>query len=88
MICDYVPLIRGLIDAFLLLEHAGPDEVNPDTAVRGMENIAASLLALGKSDQLALRVELGRIADNAQDEAYADFVRALPDMVGLASPQD
>lgn len=83
---DYLPLVHALIDAFLLLESAGPDEVDPDTAVRGMENIASSLLALQESDQVALRVELEQIAAHALDQAYRDFVHGLPDMIGLALP--
>jgi len=81
---DYLPLIHALIDAVLLLESAGPQEINPDTAVRGMENIASSLLVLDKSDQQALRQHLVEIADAARDEAYGKFVRSLPDMLGLA----
>ena len=82
---DVLPLVHALIDAFLLLEHSGPDEINADTAVRGMENMTSSLLALEHSDQLALRATLEQIAVGAQDQAYRDFVRALPDMIGLAS---
>ena len=83
---DDLPLVRALIDAFLLLESSGPDEVNSDTAVRGMENMASSLLALDRSDQLMLRTILEKLAENSQERAYKDFVRALPDMIGLASP--
>ncbi len=86
MIQNYLPLIRGIIDALLFLESAGPNEVDPDSAVRCMENIASSLLALEESDQLALRSHLERIADEEQDLAYKNFVRALPDKIGLASP--
>lgn len=82
---DCLPLIRALIDALLLLEFAGPDEINPDTAVRGMENIASSLLALEETDQLSLRAQLEQLADAEQDQAYANFIRSLPDMLGLAS---
>lgn len=81
---DYLPLIRALIDALLLLESAGPDEIDPDTAVRGMENIASSLHALDKPDQRTLREHFLKIADEAQDEAYGNFVRSLPDMLDLA----
>ncbi len=86
MIQNYFPLIRGMINAFLFLESAGPNEVDPDSAVQCMEDIASSLLALEESDQLALRSHLERIADEEQDLAYRDFVRALPDKIGLASP--
>ena len=85
MIQNYFPLIRGIINAFLFLDSAGPNEVNPDSAVRCMEDIASSLLALQKSDQLALRSHLDKIADDEQDIAYRNFIRALPDKIGLAS---
>jgi hypothetical protein len=83
MIQNYLPLIRGLIDALLFLECSGDDEVNPDSAVRCMENISSSLRALSTSDQLELRAELVKIAGNANDEKFAKFVRALPDMLGI-----
>jgi hypothetical protein len=82
---DCIPLIHGIIDAFLFLESSGPDEVNPDSAVRCMENISSSLLRLQHSDQLALRSHLATMADESTDPAYRDFVRALPDMIGLAN---
>jgi hypothetical protein len=85
MIQDYLPLIRGLINAFLFLESSGPDVVNPDSAVRCMEDIASSLLALDKSDQLALRAELEKIADEKRDRTYRTFVRSLADNIGLVS---
>ena len=81
---DHLPLIHALIDAALLLESAGPEEINPDRAVRGLENIASSLLVLDKADQKALRRHLLEIADAARDEAYGKFVRSMPDMLGLA----
>ncbi len=85
MIHYHLPLIRGIIDAYLFLESSTPSEVNPDSAVRCMENISSSLLVLSQSDQLALRHHLEMIANDAQDIAYGDFVRALPDMIGLAT---
>jgi hypothetical protein len=51
-----------------------------------MENIASSLLALDKSDQLALRSHFETIAEASQDASYAKLVRELPDSIGLASP--
>ncbi|MCE9544066.1 MAG: hypothetical protein K8T25_00860 [Planctomycetia bacterium] len=86
LIQNYVPLIHGIINALLFLESAGPDEVDPDSAVRCMENIVSSLLVLEKSDQLALRSEFEKIAEIEQEPSYKKFVRGLPDMIGLASP--
>jgi hypothetical protein len=87
MIQNYLPLIDGIINAFLFLECSGPGEVNPDSAVRCMEDISSSLLALEQVDQIALRSHLVKIADNSQDRTYSNFVRALPDMIGLASAE-
>lgn len=80
---DCLPLVHALIDALLLLECSGPDEINPDTAVRGMENIASSLKALDESDQRDLRSHLLRIADESDDAPFSNFVRSLPDVLGL-----
>jgi hypothetical protein len=85
MIEDYMPLIYAIIEALLFLESSGPDEVDSHSAVRCMESISSSLLALGYSDQLALRAHLVAIADEEKDPSYRDFVRALPDMIGLAA---
>ena len=86
MIQNELLLIHGIIEALMFLESSGPDEVNPDSAVRCMENISSHLFALPRSDQVALRSELGKISNEAQDTAYRDFVRALLEMIGLAEP--
>lgn len=83
---NYLPLIHAIIDALLFLETAGPNEVDPDSAVRCMENIASSLLALERSDQLELRMHFERLAEEGQTFSYQEFVRELPDSIGLASP--
>jgi hypothetical protein len=43
---NYIPLIHAIINALLFLESAGDDEIDPDSAVRCMEHMAASLLTL------------------------------------------
>jgi len=86
MIQNYLPLIHAIIDAELFFESAGPNEVDPDSAVRCMESIASSLLALEKSDQRALRWHFERIAEEGLDPSYTKLVRELPDSIGLASP--
>jgi hypothetical protein len=81
---NFLPLVQALIDALLLLEFAGPDEINPDTALRGMENISSSLLTLDPDDQTILRESFFQIAEESQDQAYSQFVRSLPDLLGIA----
>jgi hypothetical protein len=85
MIKNNLALVRALIDAFLFLESADSEEVNPDSAVRCMENIASSLLSMETSDQIALRSICAKIADESNDASYSSFVRSLPDMIGLAA---
>ena len=85
MIKNYLPLVHAIIDAVLFLESSGSDQVNPDSAVQCMENIASSLLRLEKSDQIALRTHFEEIAEKARDQAYKNFVLAMPDSIGLAS---
>lgn len=84
---NFSPLVSAIVDAFLLLEHSGEDEIDPDTAVRGMENITSSLLKLDLDDQLSLRSELLKIADSSSDSSYREFVRSLPEMIGLAGAE-
>ena len=89
MIRNNRPLVQGIITAFLFLECSGDNEVDPDSAVRCMENMAADLLQLEESDQLALREELEMIASSEEERSsYRDFVRQLPDWIGLAGGQE
>ena len=48
-----------------------------------MENMASSLLTLSKPDQLA-RTYLETFTGDDSDGLYTRFVRAMPEMVGLA----
>jgi hypothetical protein len=85
MIRDHIPLLHALIEAFLFLESSGSTEVDPDSAVRCMENMSSRLLKLDASDQIALRAYFQKISDESHDVAYKEFVRKLPDMIDLAS---
>ena len=45
-------MVRAIAAAMMFLEESGPDEVDPDAAVRGMENISHELLEFGNSDRV------------------------------------
>ncbi|MFC5824754.1 hypothetical protein [Nonomuraea insulae] len=77
-------LVQALVDAFLLLETAEAHEIDPDTAVRGMENIASSLLLMDPAGQQGVRAAMTELGDASGDLAYREFAQALPDMIGLA----
>jgi hypothetical protein len=85
MIKKQRPLIYAIITAFSFLQSSRNDEVDPDSAVRCMEHMSASLLVLDDSDQIALRSEFFKVAAESKDGSYAKFVRELPDMIGLVS---
>ena len=79
-----LPLVLAVVDAFLLLEGSSNDEIDPDVAVRGMENVAANLLTFSEDDQRALREQLAAIGASCEDSYFGQFVSGLADMVGLA----
>jgi hypothetical protein len=81
---NYIPLCSALVDALLVFESSAPNEVDPDVAVRAMENMSSSLLKLDVDDQRELRRAFGRIADEATDRSYKTFVHSVPAMLGLA----
>src|SRR5215470_17294383 len=41
---DNEPLLKAIIVAMMFLEHSGPDEVDPDSAVKCLENMSYELL--------------------------------------------
>lgn len=81
---NLAPLVQALVDALALFEFAGPDEIDPDTAVRGMEHVASSLQTLSEEDQRLLRAEFEKLAAECSDATHAAFIRALSDSIGLA----
>ncbi len=81
------PLILAVIDAFLLLELCGEDEIDGDTARRATENIGANLMRLRHDDQVELREQLSEIAEESDDSTYREVVSTIADQVGLANPR-
>ena len=81
------PLILAVIDAFLLLELCGEDEIDRDTAARATESICANLMRLRHDDQVELREQLADIAEETEDEAFRECIAGIADQVGLAHPR-
>jgi hypothetical protein len=80
------PLILAVIDAFMLLEMCGEDEIDRETAERATDNICANLMRLRHDDQVELREQLADIADDTEDERFRECVSGIADQVGLAHP--
>jgi hypothetical protein len=77
---DPKPLVNAVVAALMLLENCGPDEVNPDTAVRGMENIGYELNKLTGDDRGEFTNLLEVIA--AEEDGSAEFIGNIPFMLG------
>ena len=80
------PLILAVIDAFLLLDLCGEEEIDEMTAARAAESISSNLMRLRHDDQVELRTQLAEIADDSEDSNYRDVVASIADQVGLANP--
>lgn len=77
------PLIKAIIAAMMLLEESGPDEVDPDTAVRGLESIGYELLQLTGSDRSEFLELVERMASESADSHASEFLRSLPFSIGM-----
>ena len=81
---DPEPLVRAIVSAMLLLEHANEDEIEPGTAQQGLERIGRQLLQLGESDRVEFVAILERLAAGATADWEARFVRSIPYAIGMS----
>jgi hypothetical protein len=80
---DHLPLVHAVLDALVFLDSAGPNEVDPDSALRSLESIAASIHLLDIQDQQVFLGDLSKIASESDDLPYRKFVESVPAMLGL-----
>lgn len=80
---DPEPLVRAVVAAMMLLEESADDEIDPDTAVRGMENIAYELMKIPESSRREFLDLLNRTADSESDSHAAEFIRKIPFAIGM-----
>ena len=79
---DIRPLLDAIISAFLLLEESSDDDVDPDVAVRGMEDMAACLNRLSEKDRIEVRRVLEGMALSSRRPEYAELARWIPGAIG------
>jgi hypothetical protein len=77
------PLVRAIVAAMMLLEECGPDEVDPDTAVRGLENMGYELLKFSGVERSEFIELLEQMASSEADAHTAEFIRNIPFAVGM-----
>ena len=85
MVVNQTPLVTAIVEAILLLEQSPDSSLDPDLAVRGLENMTSILHELNDADQVALRQVLVDISQSTEDAVYASFVASVRDMIGLAA---
>jgi hypothetical protein len=82
---DPEPLVKAIIGAILLMEQSSPEEIDPDTAVQGIENMGHELLKLTRGDRSDFLAVLERIADSTADEPMKRFIRSIPFKLGMST---
>jgi hypothetical protein len=76
------PLVRAIVAAMMLMEECGPEEIDPDTAVRGLENMGHEILQLSGDDRAEFLDLIERMAQ-CSDEHTATYIRAIPFSIGM-----
>jgi hypothetical protein len=77
------PLLKAIIAAMMFIERSGPDEVDPDSAVKCLEQMSYELLQLAGADRKEFLKLVERVADQMPEERYAGFIREIPRMTGM-----
>ncbi|MEU8607341.1 hypothetical protein AB0C29_05000 [Actinoplanes sp. NPDC048791] len=77
------PLVNAIAAAMMFLEESGDDEVDPDSAVRALENMSHALLQYAGPDREDFLELIERVADGTADEHDARFIRDIPRMIGM-----
>ena len=77
-------LLNSLFACLIFLEDAGDDIVDPDAAVRTMEDAAHPLLSLSDDDRRSLVAMIRQLAAEESDDGWwGDFIRRQPFAMGL-----
>jgi hypothetical protein len=66
-------VIKVIVATMALLENSGPDEIEPDTAVQGLEAIGYELLQLADQDRSKFIAVINEIASSERDEGVSKF---------------
>lgn len=74
-------IVRSIIDMFIFLEFTEDSHMNGDTAIPQMEALAVQLQRASEPTQLDLATQIRDLASGYGERS--DFVRELPQMIGL-----
>lgn len=79
-------LVKAIAAALMLLENSGEDEIDPDTAIKGLESISHELHVLSGRERAEFMDAIERIAQAEADVRQAEFIRDIPRMIGMVGP--
>lgn len=77
-------LVRIVLTYAGFLEFSSDDELDPDTAVKQLEDLAATLLELDARERAVFVALLRELAEEEETAAGKQWVLDFPGMVGLA----
>ena len=78
-----LPLAEAVLYLMAFLELADDDTVDPDSAVRALENANADLLRLSQEQREALAAHAVRLAERESEPQMVEFLRGFADAGGL-----
>ena len=79
----YASFAGVVADIAVFCEFTNADLLNEDTAVGMMEQLAFRLGDLNDTDKANLAAQLVRLSFESSEKKNADFVRGLPESLGL-----
>lgn len=80
-------LLEALLGCLVFLEDSGDDIVDPDGAVRAMENAAHRLLSLPEADRAELVAMIRRLGAAESDGPWRRYILRTPYMIGLVEDE-
>ncbi|GAB3910320.1 hypothetical protein [Microbispora bryophytorum] len=84
-----VPVLAGLVvDVVWFLDGCKDDEVDPDSAVKMMENVSGVLLRLPQDQRDRFLNVLRDLAEAETDPGRREFLRAFPFASGLVEDHE
>ncbi|NGN62941.1 hypothetical protein G5C51_03350 [Streptomyces sp. A7024] len=81
-------LAETLVDVMWYIEGTDEEQMNPDDAVKVLENAAASLGGLPQGRRAELVELLGTMAQEESDPERREFLEEFPESFGLVNDAD
>ena len=78
-------LVLAIADLAVFLEFSEETAVDPDSAMRALEGLAATLQGMTSTEQATLAEALREAGGRYSDPKIAEFVAGLPAALGLQS---